>query len=114
MKIDLRSFTGVVTLAAVVAIAWAQDENTDHISIPFSDPSRPGKLLAGLLNGGFRVVGGTGKEVVFEAHVRSEESPERDDPDDSEKRHKSAGLRRITNTSTGLSIEEDNNIMQMQ
>src|SRR5437867_13318308 len=52
----------LIMTALVVAPAQAQDT----ITVPFSDPSRPGLLKVTLLNGAIRVRGYSGKDVIIE------------------------------------------------
>jgi len=88
--------------ASFQAVALAQ---ADKVSVPFSDPSRPGVLKVSLMSGGVTVKGYNGKEVVVEARPRSREESRSDT--------RSGGLRRILNNSTGLSVEEENNVMSV-
>jgi len=92
------------------AFLYAQEKPSDRATVPFSDPSKPGKLEVGVFNGGITVKGYDGKEVIVEAKVRErlikEEKQEESD--------KSKGLRMIrVSTGTGLEIEEDGNKMEV-
>ena len=82
--------------------------NGERITIPFSDPSRPGKLVVSLMSGKIVVKGHAANNVVVETVAD-------DDKDDEERqgRGKTAGLRRIRNTASGLTIEEENNEMRI-
>jgi len=102
----------LVSMAATEA--RAQDAIVDQLTVPFSDPARPGTIRVGLLNGSIRVVGYEGKDVQLTARVRSDGSEVENDHDDDSQRAKSAGMRRLHNTSTGLVVEEDDNIMEVQ
>ena len=51
---------------------FGQEIPTDRLTVPLSDPSRPGLIKAGLLNGGITVKGYEGKEVIVEARVRAD------------------------------------------
>jgi len=96
-------------LAAVFLVAlttgYSQESRTDRVTVPFSDPSRPGTVKVGLLNGAITVKSYAGNEVIVEAKTRAEESESKRE----RSRPETAGLKRITNTSTGLDIEEENN-----
>ena len=70
----------------------------DHVSVTLSDPSRPALVKASLINGGITVKAYDGKEVVVEARARSHESSRSD-----------SNMKRIIMSSTGLSVEEENN-----
>jgi hypothetical protein len=113
-----------LALAAVLAVGWllagsisAQQTEGDTVSVPFSDPNRPGAVRADLLNGSMSVRSHTGRDVVIVA--RSEDRRGRDwDRDRDRDRQRSGdrgaeGLRRLTNFSTGLSVDEENNEMKI-
>ena len=70
----------------------------DRVSVPLSDPSRPALVKASLVNGGITVKGYDGKEVVVEARARNRESGRSD-----------SNMKRIIVSSSGLSVEEENN-----
>ncbi|MGH2567701.1 MAG: DUF4097 family beta strand repeat-containing protein [Bacteroidota bacterium] len=94
------SFAGL----AGTPTAFGQETAIDKLSVPLSNPSRPVFLKVGILNGSISVKGVSSlKEVVVEASTRFQER----------KRERvvqeSSGLRRIQNSSTGLSIEEEDN-----
>jgi DUF4097 and DUF4098 domain-containing protein YvlB len=83
----------------LLTTAWGQAQVAgDRVTVPFSDPTRPGMLKASVLNGGITVKSYEGKDVIVEARVRNEE-----------KHRGASNMRRIPMTSTGLSVEEDNN-----
>ncbi len=79
----------------------AQDAG-DRITVPLTDPGRPGQVKAGLINGGITVKAYDGKEIVVEARVRTHETSKAE-----------GNLRRVPMTSTGLSVEEENNKVQV-
>src|SRR5579859_1416069 len=86
-------------VSAPLAFGAAASGNTDHVSVPLSDPARPAFVKAHLLNGGITVKGYEGKEVIVEARVRAPEDGDRENN----------GMRRIPINTTGLEVEEDNN-----
>ena len=93
------------TLAAMAALAGtlllaprAGAQNGDKIPVNLSDPSRPAMLKVSLVNGSITVKAHDGKDVVVEARVRNEEH-ESD----------SGGPKRIRISTTGLTVEEENN-----
>jgi DUF4097 and DUF4098 domain-containing protein YvlB len=86
-------------LAAAPARGQAQGQSgADHVSVALSDPARPALVKASLVNGGITVKGYDGEEVVVEARARNRESPRSD-----------SNMKRIVVSSTGLSVEEENN-----
>src|ERR1700730_12050751 len=87
---------------AVPARTQAQSSNSnsnnDRIAVTLSDPSRPATVKASLIAGGITVKTHDGKDVIVEARARNRESGDSDgDP------------KRINISSTGLSVEEENN-----
>jgi len=86
-------------LATVHAHGQAQEPSgPDRFAVPLSDPSRPALVEARLISGGITVKGYDGKEVVVEARARSRESA-----------RSNSNMKRIIVSSTGLSVEEENN-----
>jgi DUF4097 and DUF4098 domain-containing protein YvlB len=114
----LAAFAACITVATLVAFesdeqqkpapAPAPSPAPEKISVPWSDPSRPGRLIVQLTTGSIHVKGYEGKEVIVE--TRTEE-----DDHDHDRGHDRdrAGLRRIPNTSSGLTIEEEHNEMRI-
>ncbi len=93
----------VPILCAVLAPAPARGQTqaqsgADHVSVTLSDPAHPALVKASLVNGGITVKGYEGKEVVVEARARNRESGRSD-----------STMKRIVVSSTGLSVEEENN-----
>ncbi len=70
----------------------------DRVSVNLSDPARPAFIKASMVNGGITVKAYEGKEVIVEARSRNEEGEK-----------ESGGPKRIKISTTGLSIEEENN-----
>ncbi len=82
-----------------------QSSTPDRVTVPFSDASRPRMVKCSLLNGAISVKGYAGKDVIVEARPRNEEQRHRrvaDRPD---------GMRRIDVNTTGLSVEESDNVV---
>ncbi|MFN7993863.1 MAG: DUF4097 family beta strand repeat-containing protein [Bryobacteraceae bacterium] len=93
--------------AAVLAAALplvAQDGQPDKVNVPLTDPSRPAVVHVSILNGGIAVTGYNGKEVIVEAHARGRENNRESKPNP-----KTEGLRRLDAHGTGLSVEEQDN-----
>ena len=70
----------------------------DRIAVALSDPGRPALVKANLVAGGITVKAYDGKEVVVEARVRNHESSRSD-----------SGPKRLAISTTGLTVEEENN-----
>ena len=105
MNKQTRRFPSLVVAALVLSVALAPaatrgqtPSSGDRLSVSLSDPSRPALVKASLVNGGITVKGYDGKEVVVEARARNRESARSD-----------SSMKRIPISSTGLSVEEENN-----
>src|SRR5215471_12651142 len=113
-------------IAAVIFLfagPWliAQGPDSNHVSVPLADPSRPAQVRAHLVNGSITVKAYEGKEVIVDAKVREGDGHgegegrgrgrglrRREGTEDSGE-PPSAGLKRVPMTSTGLSVEAENN-----
>ena len=105
-------FVAAWATASMMATAFvlAQGDG-NRVTVPFSDPSRPGTVKVGLFQGGIRVRPASGREVI----VRTDDSivTMRDGRETTvPQRPETAGLRRLTQRS-GLRIEEENNMMRI-
>jgi DUF4097 and DUF4098 domain-containing protein YvlB len=110
MKKQYYLMACVAILLLTGAFLGAQNKVSDRAAVPFSDPSKPGKLEVGVHNGGITVKGYDGKEVIVEAKVRERMLSE----EEREESEKSKGLRLIrVSTGTGLEIEEEDNEMEV-
>jgi DUF4097 and DUF4098 domain-containing protein YvlB len=94
-----------LSLAAPQLQARAEDQapsqtqsGSDKVSVTLSDPARPALVKAGLISGGITVKAYDGKEVIVEARVRNRESSRSD-----------SGPKRLSVSTTGLTVEEENN-----
>ncbi|MGH9662208.1 MAG: hypothetical protein ACRD96_26905, partial [Bryobacteraceae bacterium] len=90
-------------MAGVSCAGWMMAQDTDRVSVAFSDPSRPGLVRASLLHGSITVKGYAGKEVVVEAKRRNRGAPPA----------ATGGLKRLEIGTTGLEVEEENNVMKV-
>jgi hypothetical protein len=92
--------TALVMTVLTAVTAHAQ-QTSERLTVNFSDPTRPGLLKVNLFNGGLSVKAHTGREVIIEGTpVARRGQPAA-----------SNGLRRIDGSTTGLTIEEENNVM---
>src|SRR5262249_6981396 len=87
-----------LTVSLSATLPAGGESGSDHIPITLSDPSRPAHVKASLINGGITVKGYDGKQVIVDAKVRGRER-ERDE----------SGPRRLAISTTGLTVEEENN-----
>ena len=85
--------------------------NANRVSVPFSDPSRPGTVRINVFQGSLTVRASTGKEVVVTTDdpiVTTREGRETTVPP----RPETVGLRRLSQPS-GLRVVEENNVMSV-
>jgi DUF4097 and DUF4098 domain-containing protein YvlB len=99
LGVALISFVALV--AAPVRGQAQESSGPDRVAVTLTDPSRPALVKASLLNGGITVKAYDGKEVIVEARARTR---------DRESSHsESNNMKRIVVSSTGLSVEAENN-----
>lgn len=97
----------LVLTATASAQVLGQEEKVDRLNVKFSDPTRPGVVEVGLHYGGVNVTGYDGDEVVIEARTQSKKL------DESSWEGESRGMKRIPVSSTSLTVEEDDNYIEI-
>jgi DUF4097 and DUF4098 domain-containing protein YvlB len=108
-QMSFSSILGRLVLAAIAAAPFGASVSTtlaqvqtqtgvDRIPVTLSDPSRPARVKVSMVNGSITVKAYEGKEVVVEAHVRNRENARNE-----------GGPKRLAISTTGLSVEEENN-----
>jgi DUF4097 and DUF4098 domain-containing protein YvlB len=90
-----------VALAAPTLAQAQEQSGPDRVAVTLTDPSRPALVKASLVNGGITVKAYDGKEVIVEARARYH--------DRESSRSESGNMKRIVVSSTGLSVEAENN-----
>jgi hypothetical protein len=98
-----KQIRGFVAVAALLGAAWCGPNaraqgGGDKIPVNLSDPGRPAFVRVSMVNGTIIVKGYDGKQVIVEARNRNEE-----------RETNSGGLKRLNISTTGLSVEEENN-----
>jgi DUF4097 and DUF4098 domain-containing protein YvlB len=128
---------GLALLVCVALLGYAQDTKTDRAVVPLTDPAKPALIKADVLMGSITVKGSDGKEVIVEAKVRERSLTDEDDEgeavseavrgarhafrgavagedkDEKDKAAKVAGMKKIGVVSTGLEVEESNNVVSI-
>ena len=109
---------GLALLVGLTLLGYAQDAKTDRAVVPLTDPAKPALIKADVLMGGIIVKGYDGKEVIVEAKVRERSLVEVDeeddeDEDDKDRAAKIAGMKKLGVVSTGLEVEESNNVVSI-
>lgn len=108
MKKYFHKFSSLFLLFIMTPFAHSQEPPADRLTVAFSDPSRPGTLKASLMNGGMTIKAYEGKEVLIEARIRPERESRQERSD-----KKKMGMRRLEIASTGLTVEEEDNVMRV-
>ena len=101
MKIRQLLLGLVIVLGAAPIAGARQQPDADRVTVPLSDPSRPGIIDVSLVHGSITVRGANRKDVVVTARPEAQRPSRRYDPD-------AAGLRRIPQTA-GYRISEESN-----
>lgn len=90
----------------LLAAGAAAAQQPPEIVVPLSNPGQPAFLEVGLVNGSISVSAYDGSEVVIQTSLEAD--------DDEEARSESRdGLKRIPNTSVGLTVEESSNRLEI-
>jgi hypothetical protein len=78
MKLKIRTLGMAILLAAAI-FAAGQDAQTDRVTVPLTNPGKPGTVSVELMFGSIKVIGYEGKDVIVEAKPRDrkigEETP---------------------------------------
>ena len=135
MEDTMKRYSKILTLAAVLlfvgTLGLTQESASDRVTVPFSNPGKPGFIEVDVQRGNITVKGYNGSEVVIEATLRESkigtwggELADRitDQIGDmtgtwqkKEKSDKTAGLKKLALPgSTGLSVEEEDNHMEIR
>lgn len=84
--------------------AFAQGDAKEQLTVPLSNPGKPGKLSVKLTNGSVKVIGYEGKEVLVEAS-----SVSRKDDDNPA----ASGMKRISNNAFSMEVQESENEVEI-
>jgi hypothetical protein len=129
----------IIRLAGIIILLWAagtagaaQQGQTDHAVVSFTNPAKPGTVEVDINEGSITVRGYEGKDVVIDARWRERAlSKEReaalaearvmaeDDLDEEERARikalveKSRGMKVLSVENMGLTIEEEENVIQV-
>jgi Toastrack DUF4097 len=128
----------IIRLAGIMILLWAagladntQESQADHAVVSFSNPAKPGTLEVDISEGSITVRGYEGKDVVIDARWRErvltkEEQQEQEDLAETEEEvdqeelarkkaqaEKAKGMRMLTVESAGLTVEEEENVIQV-
>ncbi|MGF7042464.1 DUF4097 family beta strand repeat-containing protein [Mucilaginibacter lappiensis] len=74
-KIKTIKIAGILMLALLLSTRiWAQGNTSEQLVVPLSDPGKPYKLYAHLINGSITLVSYEGKDVIVDAQSGEEKS----------------------------------------
>jgi DUF4097 and DUF4098 domain-containing protein YvlB len=107
-RIYLIGLISLLLSTVFAATLCAQTADPNRLTVAFSDPSRPGLLKVNLLQGSITVKAHTNNNVVISTVDRQGRSSNR-----RQSEAEAQGLRRLENTATGLSVDEENNVMSV-
>jgi hypothetical protein len=121
MNTKIRTLGMAILLAAAI-FAAGQDAQTDRVTVPLTNPGKPGTVSVEVMFGSIKVVGYEGKDVIVEAKPRDRKIGDRpflivkDKEKDQEKsqKDKAAGMKRIPIENTGLTVEENDNLVTVR
>lgn len=91
-------------------VGAAQESGAERYSVPLSQPDRPVRLEVNLHGGSVVIKAGAAKAVSVESRIDPNAEKDEDDEDEG---GKAAGLRRIPIRSSGLTIEEYDNVVNV-
>ncbi|WP_426294575.1 DUF4097 family beta strand repeat-containing protein [Dyadobacter endophyticus] len=99
----LAAFTAFTAISAPLL---AQGDMKEQLTVPLSDPAKPGKLKVHLITGSIRVTGYNGNQVVIDAST-NQDKPEKP-------KVNAEGMKRISkNGALDISATEENNIVNV-
>lgn len=127
----MKKYTRILTVAAVLlltgTLSFAQELGSDRVTVPFSNPGKPGFIEVHVQRGSITVKGYNGKEVLIEAILRESRIGAQGEDiavrvedmigtvQKKDKSNKTAGLKKLLLPgSTGLSVEEEDNRMEIR
>lgn len=97
----------LAVLSTLSAPMFAQGDLKEQLTIPLTDPAKPGTLKVHLISGSIRVTGYSGNQVVIEASTKQPEKPEKP-------RENAEGMKRISkNGSLDISATEEKNVVNV-
>jgi len=99
LNMYFRSIAIMVFAIALWPVCVEAQGNADRVVVPLTDPARPVRVEAGLVNGSITVKAHAAGNVVVEARVRNL----------GEDASNEGNKRRVLIPSTGLTVEEENN-----
>jgi len=105
---------GACSLLLIGGLAYAQSTPANQVTVPFSDPTRPGTVKVSLIRGSITVKAGTARDVTVTTTAEADGRGDLDrGPRDRDRRDdapSTQGMRRLTKPA-GVNVEEENNVI---
>lgn len=122
IKSIFSCFICVTLILGFSVLNYAQDPPTDRAEVPLTDPSKPASVNVSVNHGEITVSGYNGKTILVEAKVNAdyneakllEKVKEKLKEMKKEKSKNTEGMHLIKNNTTGLSVEEENNVVDVK
>jgi DUF4097 and DUF4098 domain-containing protein YvlB len=103
----ILALAALTAFTAISAPLMAQGDLKEQLSIPLTDPAKPGTLKVHLIRGSIRVTGYNGNQVVIDATTKQSDKPEK-------YRENAEGMKRISkNGAMDISATEENNVVNV-
>lgn len=103
----ILALAAFAAFTAISAPLLAQGDLKEQLTVPLSDPGKPGTLKVHLIRGSIRVTGYTGNQVVIDATTKQSDKPEKP-------RENVEGMKRISkNGAMDISVTEENNVVNV-
>ncbi len=99
------NFLSFLILFVAAARGGMQDPNVDRVTVPLDNPGQPAFINVGLVAGSISVKAHAGKDVIVEIRQQLESI--------TPKEKTRGGLRLIPNTSSGLTVEQEGNRVEV-
>jgi hypothetical protein len=98
----------LMTVSLLLTAAGAASAQDNPVTVAFSDPSRPGTVRGNVMSGGLTIKTHAGRDVIIQTRAGRVSSRSR-----AQREAENQGLRRLEAVASGLSVEEENNIMNI-
>lgn len=103
----ILALAALTAFTAISAPLMAQGDLKEQLSIPLTDPAKPGTLKVHLVSGSIRVTGYNGNQVVIDASTKQPDKPEKP-------KENAEGMKRISkNGALDISATEENNVVNV-
>jgi DUF4097 and DUF4098 domain-containing protein YvlB len=122
IKSIFTCFICVTLILGFSVLNYAQDPPVDRAEVPLNDPSKPASVNVTVNHGEITVSGYSGKTILVEAKIDADYSEselldkvkEKLKEFKKEKSKNIEGMHLVKNNTTGLSVEEENNVVDVK